>query len=59
MNNSSEILFDKLHKDSMKCTPKQIMLYQISLSLHKTINEDPSTELVRLFVPGDRLCLKF
>ena len=35
----------------MKCTPNQIIMYQIALTLFKTINKNlpaPSTELVRL-----------
>ena len=31
--------FENLHKTHMKCTPSQIMLYQLSLNLHKTLNQ--------------------
>ena len=34
-----EISFVKLHKINKKCTPEQIMLYQLSLKLHKLLNE--------------------
>ena len=34
------ISFDVIHKIHRKCTPKQIMLYQISLNLHKLLNTD-------------------
>ena len=37
--NNSEISFECIHYVCKKCTPKQITLYQISLKLHKTINE--------------------
>ena len=33
--NLSDISFENLHKNNMKCTPKQIMLYQIALRLYK------------------------
>ena len=39
MTNSSEISFENIHKMCKKCTPSQIMSYQTSLQLHKTINE--------------------
>ena len=39
MSYSSEISFDKIHKVCKKCTPTQIMSYQTSLHLHRTINE--------------------
>ena len=35
-----DILFDNLHKSHKKCTPTQIMYYQLALSLHKTLNFD-------------------
>ena len=47
-----DLSFENLHKQSKKCTPKQIMLYKTSLKLHTVFNEtDPSlkTETVRLF----------
>ena len=42
------ISFEAIHKIHQKCTPKQIMLYQISLNLHKILNSDGpmTTELV-------------
>ena len=46
-----DISFINLHEHSKKCTPEQIMLFQLSINLYKTINENlpiPSTELVRL-----------
>ena len=36
--NCYEISFDSVHYICKKCTPKQIMLYQISLKLHKLLN---------------------
>ena len=39
LSNSSEISFESIHKICKKCTPTQIMSYQTSLQLHKTINE--------------------
>ena len=34
----SDISFETIHLKSKKCTPKQIMSYQIALQLHKTVN---------------------
>ena len=34
-----DISFDNIHKANNKCTPKQIMYYQIALKLHKVLNE--------------------
>ena len=34
-----DISFEQLHKTHSKCTPNQIMLYQMSLNLHKLVNE--------------------
>ena len=36
---NSEISFENIHKKCKKCTPTQIMFYQTSLQLHKSINE--------------------
>ena len=38
MYNNLEMSFDRLHAINKKCTPNQIMLYQLSLSLYKTFN---------------------
>ena len=35
-----DISFENIHKINSKCTPKQIMLYQISLNLHKILNSN-------------------
>ena len=46
-----DISFINIHKVSNKCTPDQIMLYQISLLLFKTINENlhvPSHSFVKM-----------
>ena len=34
-----DVSFINLHKTHMKCTPDQIMLYQIALRLHKLVND--------------------
>ena len=49
LNLNHEISFENVHKTSNKCTPKQIMLYQISLKLYKVLN-DPTikTETIRV-----------
>ena len=49
LNLSFDVSFENVHKISNKCTPKQIMSYQISLNLHKTLN-DPvmKTETLRV-----------
>ena len=39
MSYSAEISFETIHKMCRKCTPAQIMAYQTSLHLHKTISE--------------------
>ena len=36
---NSEISFENIHKKCKKCKPTQIMFYQTSLQLHKSINE--------------------
>ena len=46
-----DVSFINLHKINNKCTPNQIMLYQISLLLFETANENsstPSRSFVRL-----------
>ena len=51
MNSGTDISFDNWHKNNKKSTPTQIMLYQISLKLHKVVNEtDPQipTETIRV-----------
>ena len=50
--NFDEISFERIHLLCKKSTPKQIMLYKVAISLHKTFNEiDPhlKTETIRLF----------
>ena len=52
-----KILFENIHKTAKKCTPKQIMYYQIALKLHKLLNEHDnvlSFELVT--VMGQIIC---
>ena len=39
LSNCSEISFIKIHSMCKKCTPNQIMSYQSSILLHKTIND--------------------
>ena len=39
MNEGFDISFVNLHKIHNKCTPEQIMYYQMSLKLHKLMNE--------------------
>ena len=39
LNLSYDLSFENVHKQSGKCTPKQIMLYQISLKVHKVLND--------------------
>ena len=39
MNKGFYISFVNLHKIHNKCTPEQIMYYQMSLKLHKLLNE--------------------
>ena len=52
MNPQCEISFINVHRHNKKCTPKQVMLYQISLNLYKTFNftnNVPPTEVIRVF----------
>ena len=39
------ISFENIHKINNKCTPSQIMLYQIALNLHRTLNFETSPTL--------------
>ena len=39
MSNNCEISFESIHRICKKCTPAQIMSYQMSLHLYKSINE--------------------
>ena len=51
LNVNYDLSFENLHKQSKKCTPKQIMYYKTSLRLHKVLNDtDPilKTETVHL-----------
>ena len=50
-NNAYDVSFVNLHKANKKCTPNQIMMYQLSLNLFASLNESstvPSTQMVRL-----------
>ena len=38
MHNGYDISFEKLHKTHVKCTPTQVMSYQMALNLHRTLN---------------------
>ena len=40
MHEGLDISFENLHRTHSKCTPNQIMYYQLALSLHKTLNTD-------------------
>ena len=51
MSDQYDISFVNVHKISNKCTPNQIMLYQVALSLFKIVNENqvpPSATFVKL-----------
>ena len=37
--NNVLISFEAIHKSCKKCTPNQIMFFQISLQVHKTVND--------------------
>ena len=39
MHDGLDVSFDNIHKLNKKWTPKQIMYYQMSLKLYKTVNE--------------------
>ena len=52
LNVNYDLSFENLHKEAKKCTPKQIMLYKISLQLHRVLNSNDhqiKTETIRLF----------
>ena len=63
LNNA--ISFEKIHEINKKCTPSQIMLYQASLNLHKTLNfEVPNFETITVldqlaFTPRQTMFLIF
>ena len=38
MHDGFDVSFEKLHVTHKKCTPSQIMYYQLALSLHKTLS---------------------
>ena len=38
MHDGFDVSFEKLHVTHKKCTPSQIMHYQLALSLHKTLS---------------------
>ena len=38
MHNSMELSFERIHVVNKKCTPNQIILYQLAISLYKTFN---------------------
>ena len=51
MYGNNEISFENIHKLCKKCTPKQITMYQMSLKLHKLLNDvfiECSMEHVRI-----------
>ena len=59
MHGGYEISFDNLHKTHKKCTPKQIMNYQIALKLHKLINEhDNVVSFEHVMVMDQMICHK-
>ena len=50
-NNANDISFVNLQKLNKKCTPNQIMMYQLSLNLYASLNENftvPSNQMVGL-----------
>ena len=52
MNGNCDVSFENLHKNNKKSTPKQMMLYQIALKLHKILNDTEShisTETISVF----------
>ena len=40
MRDNFDVSFENLHINCKKCTPKQIALYQCSLKLYKTLNDN-------------------
>ena len=40
MHEGFNISFDSIHRTHAKCTPNQIMLYQIAINLHRVLNSD-------------------
>ena len=50
LNLDYDLSFDNVYRISKKCTPKQIMMYQISLNLHKVLNSPLiTTETITVF----------
>ena len=50
-----DVSFEKIHKDAKKCTPKQIMYFQIALKLHKLLNEHDNVLSFELVTVMDQI----
>ena len=62
MHEGFDISFENLHRTHSKCTPNQIMYYQLALSLHKTLNTDVldlTFETITVLDQMSRLILRF
>ena len=55
MRGGYKISFENIHKTAMKCTPKQIMYYQIALKLHKLLNEHDNVLSFELVTVMDQI----
>ena len=59
MYNKNEISFENVHKLCKKCAPKQITFYQMSLKLHKLLNEaDIECSLEHVRVLDQIICMR-
>ena len=51
----NDVSFESMHKLDKKSTPKQIMLYLISFSLHKILNTDDFPSIFELLTVTDQI----
>ena len=55
MHEGFDVSFDNLHKIHKKCTPNQIMNYQLALNLHKTLNHNEGDLTFKIITVLDQM----
>ena len=58
MHGGFDISFENIHKVHMKCTPKQIMLYQIAINLHRVINSESPLNFEKVTLLNQMICCR-
>ena len=56
MHEGFNVSFEDIHKVKKKCTPKEIMLYQIAINLHKVINCDKPLSFEQVTILNQIIC---